>query len=214
MLSAIRTNSQRQTLKPRLVAVAPSFFRISPGRFERSAPAPPDRVNQIRTRDSSNNNAMKAAPAMKTIVSHAGSFSGDVAGSGVADCKRNSADAMSGIDSTETNLYVAKCDQVSVVDGAGVTVGDTLAIDVGPVGRTGIGDHQRAKIVHLERRVNFRNARIVQMQMIIGSAPNIEAAAAGNKLQGYFARRVAGKNPGIYGDVKFVSVLRSLDRVL
>src|SRR6185436_13727266 len=121
-------------------------------------------------------------------VSQAGNFSGEVAGRGVADCKRNSAGAMSGIDSAETNLNVAECDQVSFVYGAGFTVGDALAVDVGPVGRTGIGDHQRAEVVHLERRVNLGNARVVQMQVVIGGAADAETPPTRHKLKSEFMR--------------------------
>src|ERR1044072_6152955 len=155
MLSAMSTNSQRHTRKPRLVAVEPRRLRISPGRLASSAPAPPERVSQLRRIEISSKSAISAPPITMIKVSQAGNFSGELAGKGVADCKRNSTGVMSGIDSTETNLDVAERDQVSFGYGACFAIGDALAVNVGPVGRAGVGYHQRPEIDHLEGCMNF-----------------------------------------------------------
>src|SRR5437879_1233789 len=149
------TNSQRQIRRPRFVACDPSRLRISPGRFARTLAAPPERVSQLRMTEMSSSNTTSAMPVRKISVSHAGSFSGDVAREGVAVCRSSSASGMSGSDLAETGLDVAERDEVSIVYGAGFTVGDSLAVDVRAVGRSGVGDEQRAEVVHSERRMNF-----------------------------------------------------------
>src|SRR5512133_3779849 len=103
MLIAISTKTQRQTRKPRFVAVAPSRFRMSVDRLANTWAAPPDRVNQLRTNAISKSNAIRLRPMMKTSVSQAGSFSGEGAGVGVADWKKKSATGISG-------SYFAKAD--------------------------------------------------------------------------------------------------------
>ena len=46
-------------------------------------------------------------------------------------------------------IDVAKRYDISIDDGAGFSVGDTDAIDMRPVCRTGVGDQQGAEAVHL-----------------------------------------------------------------
>src|SRR5215470_12274612 len=122
-------------------------------------------------------------------VSHAGSFSGevaDVAGEGVAVCSRRSTSGMSGGHPAKTNLDVAKGDNVTVPDGASFAVGNALAVDASAICRARVGDQQTAKVVHFQRRMNFGDARMIQVKIVVSGAPNIDAPAARFEFQRNF----------------------------
>src|SRR6185437_1564512 len=114
---ATRTNSQRQTRSPRLVAVAPSRLRMSFGRLASAAAAPPDRLNHIRTIDISRSKATNAMPMIKISVNHAGCFSGEATGVGVADCKKKSASGISGSYFAKADFDVTEGDHIAFVNG-------------------------------------------------------------------------------------------------
>src|ERR1043165_453239 len=124
---AISTNSQRQTRKPRLVAVAPSRLRMSFGRLARAAAAPPERLNHIRIIDISRRNATNAMPMIKISVNHAGCFSGEATGVGVADCKKKNASSISGSYFAKADFDVTERDQIAFVNGVSLAIGDALS---------------------------------------------------------------------------------------
>src|ERR1051325_3564006 len=140
MLIAISTKSQRQTRKPRFVAVAPSRFRMSADKLANTWAAPPDRVNQLRTSPINRSRAIKLMPMMKTSVRQAGSFSGEDAGVGVADWKKKSASGISGSYFAKADFDVAKRDQVTFVYGVRFTVSDSLPVDVRAIRRSSVSN--------------------------------------------------------------------------
>src|SRR5712691_13214253 len=95
---------------------------------------------------------------------------------------------MSGIDSAEANLDVAESDEVALGYRAGFAIGNALTVDVGAVGRARVGHQQGAVRVHLQRRMNFRDARMIQVEIVIGAPPDIQTFAALSETQRDFAR--------------------------
>src|SRR5215211_6507494 len=69
-------------------------------------------------------------------------------------------------------FHVAEGDDIAVVDLARLAVGDAAAVDEGAVGRARVGDEQRALAVHHKRRVNLRDARVLQLEVVVGHAPD------------------------------------------
>src|SRR5215213_11895898 len=78
----------------------------------------------------------------------------------------------------ETYFHVAEGDHVAVLDLARLAVGDAAAVDEGAVGRARVGDEQSALAVHHERRVNLGDARVFELQIVVGHAPDAHAAPA------------------------------------
>ena len=103
---------------------------MSFGRLASAAAAPPERLNQLRNSEIRSNRATNATPMIKTSVNHAGCFSGEVAGVGVADCKKKSASDISGSDFAEAYFDVAKGNQITFVDGVCFAVRDSLSVNV------------------------------------------------------------------------------------
>src|ERR1700694_4019938 len=95
---------------------------------------------------------------------------------------------MSGIHLAEANLDVAESDEVAVGNRAGFAVGNALTVDVRPVGRARVGDQQRALWIHLQRRMNFRDTRMIQVEIVVGATPDVQAFAALRETQLDFAR--------------------------
>ena len=63
------------------------------------------------------------------------------------------------------------------------------------VRRAGIGDQQGSALVHFQRRMDFRNARVIQIEIVISSAPDIQSPAAGNQRQRSFPQALRGADP-------------------
>src|SRR5436190_654467 len=95
---------------------------------------------------------------------------------------------MSGIDPAEADLDVAKSDEVTLGNRAGLAVGNALTVDVRPVCRARVGDQQRALAVHLQRCMNFRNARMIEIEIVVGATPDVQTSAALRETQLDFAR--------------------------
>src|SRR5437867_8599378 len=86
---------------------------------------------------------------------------------------------MSGIDFAEANLNFAKSYDIVGCDWTCLTIGNADAVDMRAVRRSGIGHQQTAAFVHLQRRMDFRNARVIQVEIVISAAPDIQAPSAG-----------------------------------
>ena len=121
---------------------------------------------------------------------------------------------MSGIDPTKTDLDVAESNQVAVVYGAGFTVGDSLTVDVGPIRRTSVGDHESSQTIHFDRCMDFRDARVIQMQIVVGGAAYIEPAPAGYEFEGNFAREIRRRDANTKYYLQLVAVNGLLRGVL
>src|SRR2546430_9159011 len=93
---------------------------------------------------------------------------------------------MSGIDLAEANLNFAKGHDVVGYDWTCLTIRNADAVDVRTVRRSGIGDQQSSALVHFQRRMDFRNARVIQMEIAVSAAPDIQAPSAGNQCQRSF----------------------------
>src|SRR5712691_5793310 len=124
---------------------------------------------------------------------------------------------MSGIDSAEANLDVAESDEVSLGNRAGFAVGYALTVDVRPVSRASVGDQQSALAVHLQRRMNFRDARMIQIEIVVGATPDVKALAARRKTQLDFARAFGERDARLhhyFGHCFFARFLPGLAELL
>src|SRR5207244_10061412 len=102
---------------------------------------------------------------------------------------------ISGIDLAEANLNFAKGHDVVGCDWTCLTIRNADAVDVRTVRRAGIGDQQSSALVHFQRRMDFRNARVIQIEIVISSASDIQSPAAGNQRQRSFPQALRGADP-------------------
>src|SRR5258708_20475172 len=105
---------------------------------------------------------------------------------------------MSGLDSAEANLDVAESDQVAIGNRAGFAVGNALTVDMRAIGRARIRDQQRALRVHLQRRVNLRDARMIQIEIVVGAAPYVQTFASLSGTQFDLARAFWKRDASTY----------------
>src|SRR5215210_5831925 len=90
--------------------------------------------------------------------------------------------------SLKPDLHVAEGDHVAVLDVARLAVGEAAAVDEGAVGRAGVGDQKRPFAVHDERGVDLRDARVFELEVVVGEAADAQAAPARPELQDLLAR--------------------------
>src|SRR5260370_11487685 len=101
---------------------------------------------------------------------------------------------MSGIQLAEANLDVAESDQVAIGNRAGLAIWNALTVDVRPVGRARVRDQQRALWVHLQRRMNFRHARMIQVEIVVGATPEVQTVAALSETELDLARAFGARD--------------------
>ena len=84
----------------------------------------------------------------------------------------------------KAHFHVAKPNHVAVFNLSRFAVSDAAAVNISAVCRSGVGDEQRAFAVHQQRGMNFRNAGVVQRQIVIGTRPTFNRLPPGLKING------------------------------
>src|SRR5262245_16187097 len=113
---------------------------------------------------------------------------------------------MSWINLTKANLDVAECHYIAFLNWTSFTVGDADAVNVRAVCRARISHQEVVLNVHFQRCMNLRNARVVQLKIIVGSATNIYATATGDKYQFDFFRTFGKGYSDSHRNFGFLSV--------
>src|SRR2546421_10824153 len=102
---------------------------------------------------------------------------------------------MSGIDFAEADLKFAEGYDVVGCDWTCLTIRNADAVDVRTVRRSGIGDQQSSALVHFQRRMDLRNARVIQIEIVISATPDTQSPSAGNQRQRSFPQALRGVDP-------------------